>query len=140
MASATFASIGIICLAIFVVFLILGTIALVIDSDFLGILSLVGLLIFFIAGIIFNGIGTSLDTVGIYHTDEEGIEQLISEYSKNPKVKIIYKDNFKEGNIVYEVYEYTYFKGEYEIAIINYKPAYEKENNSEIDFSLYAED
>lgn len=140
MVSATFITIGNICLAIFVIFLFLGTVAVVVNSDFLGVLSLIGLLIFFLAGIIFSGIGNSLEEVGIYHTDEEGIEQLISECSKNPKVKITYKDNFKEGDIIYEVYEYTCFKGEYEIAIINYKPASEKENNSEIDFSSYAED
>lgn len=140
MVSTTFATIGAICLAIFVVFLALGTVALIVDSDFLGVLSLVGLLIFFIVGLIFNGIGNSLKEVGIYHTDEEGIEQLISEYSKNPKVKIEYKDKFNEGSIIYEVYKYTYFEGEYEIVILNYKPTYEKEDNLEINFSSYAKD
>ena len=140
MTSTVFATIGIICLAIFVLFLFLGTIALCVDSDFLGALSLVGLLIFFIAGIIFDGIGTALDEVGIYHTDEEGIEQLIAEYSKNPKIKITYKDNFKEGNIIYEVYEYSCFKGEYEIVIINYRPKEIDDSETEIDFSSYAED
>ena len=140
MVSATVTMIGNICLIFFVVFLFLGTIALVVDSDFLGVLSLIGLLIFFIAGIVFNGIGNSLDEVGIYHTDEKGIEQLITEYSKNPKVKITYKDKFKEGSIVYEVYEYSNFKGEYEIVIINYKPKEISETEKEIDFSSYAED
>lgn len=140
MASATFVTVGNICLAIFVIFLFLGTIAIVVDSDFLGILSLIGLLIFFLAGLILNGIGNSLEEVGIYHTDEEGIEQLISECSKNPKIEIKYKDDFKEGSIIYEVYKYTCFEDEYEIVIINYKPASEKESNSEIDFSSYAED
>lgn len=140
MVSTVFVTIGVICLGIFCLFLFLEVVALVADSDFLGVLSGIGLFIFFIAGMIFQAIGTSVEEVGIYHADREGIEQLISEYSKNPKIEIEYKDNFKEGNIIYEVYKYTCFEDEYKIVIINYEPTYKKESNLEIDFSLYSED